>query len=117
MHQLLSNLVINALKYGDQRSSVKVTIVGIPTEVEFSVINRGRRIEQSVLNHIFDPLVRGSELRNGTGGDGSLGLGLYIAGQIALAHAGDINVRSDDSETVFTVRLPRLSSKAGPSAS
>jgi signal transduction histidine kinase len=117
MHQLLSNLVINALKYGDQRSSVKVTIVGIPTEVEFSVINRGRRIEQSVLNHIFDPLVRGSALRNGTGGDGSLGLGLYIAGQIALAHAGDINVRSDDSETVFTVRLPRLSSKAGPSAS
>ena len=43
--------------------------------------------------------------------DGSLGLGLYIARQIAIAHGGNIAVRSDETATVFTVTLPRLTAK------
>jgi signal transduction histidine kinase len=39
--------------------------------------------------------------------DGSLGLGLYIAREIAIAHGGQIEARSDNTETVFAVRLPR----------
>jgi signal transduction histidine kinase len=39
--------------------------------------------------------------------DGSLGLGLYIAREIAKAHGGEIEARSDETETVFAVRLPR----------
>jgi signal transduction histidine kinase len=68
-------------------------------------------IERSTLHHIFDPLVRGKEARDKSESDGSLGLGLYIAKQIAIAHGGDIVVRSDEIETVFTVRLPRLTAK------
>ena len=37
----------------------------------------------------------------------SLGLGLYIASEIAKAHGGAIEARSDDAETVFAVTLPR----------
>jgi signal transduction histidine kinase len=37
-----------------------------------------------------------------------MGLGLYIAREIATAHGGDIAAKSDENETVFTVRLPRL---------
>jgi signal transduction histidine kinase len=36
------------------------------------------------------------------------GLGLYIASQIAHAHHGDISAASNEHETVFTMRLPRL---------
>jgi signal transduction histidine kinase len=36
-----------------------------------------------------------------------LGLGLFIGREIAKAHGGDIEVVSDDRETVFTVHLPR----------
>jgi signal transduction histidine kinase len=40
-----------------------------------------------------------------------MGLGLYIAREITTAHGGDIAATSNDNETVFTVRLPRLSGK------
>ena len=64
------------------------------------------KIEPSTLTHIFEPLVRG---RTGYESEGSIGLGLFIARQIALAHGGDIHAQSDETETAFTVRLPRLS--------
>jgi signal transduction histidine kinase len=112
LHQLLGNLVLNALKYGARVAPVQVAIVGLPTEVEFSVHNRGPMIEPSTLSRIFDPLVRaGNEASGVPGSDGSLGLGLYIARRISIAHGGDIHARSDEIETVFTVRLPRLSGK------
>jgi signal transduction histidine kinase len=113
LHQVLNNLILNALKYGAGDTPVRVVLIGTPGEVEFSVHNRGPMMERSSLHHIFDPLVRGE-----TGGnyksDGNLGLGLYIARQIATAHGGDIAVQSDEIETVFTVRLPRLSAKPLP---
>jgi signal transduction histidine kinase len=109
---VLNNLVLNALKYGAGDAPVRVVIVGMAGEVEFSVHSRGRMIERSILHHIFDPLVRGQEARDKSESDGSLGLGLYIAHQIAIAHGGDVAVRSDETETVFTIRLPRLTAKA-----
>ena len=36
-----------------------------------------------------------------------LGLGLYIVREVARAHGGEVTVRSDNGETVFTVSLPR----------
>jgi signal transduction histidine kinase len=116
LQQVLNNLVLNALKYGMRDAPVKVVVVGTPRSVEFGVHNRGRRIEQSTLDRIFDPLVRGSEARSNSETDGSLGLGLYIARVITIAHEGDIAVRSDEIETVFSVRLPKSSVKGDPSA-
>jgi signal transduction histidine kinase len=116
LQQVLNNLVLNALKYGMRDAPVKVVVVGTPRRVEFGVHNRGRRIEQSTLDHIFDPLVRGNEARSNPEADGSLGLGLYIARVITIAHEGDIAVRSDEIETVFSVRLPKSSVKGDPSA-
>jgi signal transduction histidine kinase len=114
LHQVLNNLVLNALKYGAGDAPVRVVIVGTPGEVEFRVHNRGKMIERSTLDHIFEPLVRGREAAGNSESDGSLGLGLYIAQQIAIAHGGEIAVRSDEIETVFTVRLPRLAAKPHP---
>jgi signal transduction histidine kinase len=114
LHQVLNNLVLNALKYGAGDAPVGVMIAGTPEEVEFSVHNRGRMIELPTLHHIFGPLARGKEPRDRSENDGSLGLGLYIARQIAIAHGGDIAVRSDETETVFTVRLPRSTAETLP---
>jgi signal transduction histidine kinase len=108
IHQVLNNLVLNALKYGAGDAPVSVMIIGTPEEVEFSVHNRGRMIDRSALQHIFAPLVRGNHAQDQSEGHGSLGLGLYIAQQIVIAHGGEIAVRSDETETVFMVRLPRL---------
>jgi signal transduction histidine kinase len=116
LNQLLGNLVVNALKYGSFTSPVRVVLSGLSGEVRFAVHNHGPKIEPSILAQIFEPLKRGPENQFVSGTDGSFGLGLYIAREIAVAHHGDIAATSDDSETVFTVRLPRLSGKGHPPA-
>jgi hypothetical protein len=111
LNQLLGNLVLNALRYGAFSSPVKVVLNGLPGEVTFAVHNHGPRIEQSMLGQIFEPLMRGLNDHFVSGTDASMGLGLYIAREIATAHGGDIAAKSDENETVFTVRLPRLRSQ------
>ena len=106
LHQLLGNLVSNALKYGDSDAPVRVTLTGSPTDVVLAVKNNGPVIDASYLAQIFDPLVRGANQQS-TDQDGSLGLGLFIAREIVTAHGGDIRAQSEKGETVFTVRLPR----------
>jgi len=113
LNQLLGNLVANAIKYGAFSSPVRIVLSGLPTEVRFAVHNHGPTIEQSMLAQIFEPLKRGLDHQR-VGSDGSMGLGLYIAREIATAHHGDISAKSDENETVFTVRLPRLSDKGRP---
>lgn len=112
LHQLLGNLVSNAIKYGSADGQVRVELTGMATEVLFAVRNHGPRIEPSTLGQIFDPLRRGAEHQEGSSLDGSLGLGLYISREVVTAHGGVIGVSSDENETVFTVRLPRLGGKA-----
>ena len=111
LNQLLGNLVVNAIKYGAFSSSIRVVLEGLPAEVRFAVHNHGPKIEQSMLTQIFEPLKRGSDNQFVSGTEGSFGLGLYIAREIAVAHHGNISAKSDENETVFIVRLPRLSGK------
>jgi signal transduction histidine kinase len=111
LNQLLGNLVVNALEYGAFSSPVKIVLTGLPGEVVIAVCNEGPQIEQSMLARIFEPLKRGLEQPLVSGTDGSMGLGLYIAREITTAHGGDIAASSDEKETAFTVRLPRLSGK------
>jgi hypothetical protein len=111
LNQLLGNLVLNALRYGAFSSPVRVVLKGLPGEVTFAVHNHGPRIEQSMFAQIFEPLKRGLNDQFVSGTDGSMGLGLYISREIATAHGGDIAAKSDENETVFTVRLPRLRSQ------
>lgn len=105
LQQLVGNLVLNAIKYGAPDTPVRVTVTDKGAEVLLEVWNTGTPIERSTLNLIFNPLQRGPNQR--TNADGSLGLGLYIAREIAKAHGGEIKARSDTAETVFSVNLPR----------
>jgi signal transduction histidine kinase len=103
LQQLLGNLVRNAIKYGAIDAPVYVRLIGGAEDVVLEVRNSGPVIDPSDLSKIFDPLKRGSDKRDA---DGSLGLGLYIAREIAKGHGGSIEARSNEDETVFAVRLP-----------
>lgn len=107
LHRVLRNLVTNAIKYGAADAPVRVALAGQEAEVRFEVTNRGPRIEQSVLDQIFNPLSRGPAQRDDRNADTGLGLGLYIVREVIRAHGGQVNVRSGGGETVFAVRLPR----------
>jgi signal transduction histidine kinase len=109
VQQMLGNLVGNAFKYGEPTVAVRVRVTGCGEEVSIEVINHGPAIPPSALHRIFEPLERGPGTEGNAGAHDSLGLGLYIAQEIARAHHGDIAARSDAAETVFTVRLPRHS--------
>jgi signal transduction histidine kinase len=105
LRQVVSNLVSNAIQYGGDSTPVEVSARGDEADVLLVVKNQGFPIPQSALPTIFDPFVRApegaSKHRRG------VGLGLYIARQIVIAHDGTIAVTSDETGTVFTVLLPR----------
>jgi len=107
LQQLLGNLVLNAIKYGDQGAPVRVLVIGEEAEVRFEVRNSGSPIDPEVLKQIFDPLKRGLQQERSPDREGSLGLGLFIAREIVKAHGGEICARREATETVFVVRLPR----------
>jgi signal transduction histidine kinase len=111
LHQALSNLVFNALKYGCRDSAVSVTLDGSNRdEIVLAVENTGKPIPVELLARIFDPLVRteAQEYRGESpAGGANLGLGLYVVREIATAHGGSVEVTSNDSITRFELRLPR----------
>lgn len=111
LQQVLGNLVENAVKYGAPDMPIRVLVTGADHEVRFEVRNSGAPIERTRLEQIFEPLKRGLDQEDPETDtrdhDGSLGLGLYIAREIALAHRGHIEARSEKMETAFVVSLPR----------
>jgi len=108
LQQLLGNLVLNAIKYGAPDTPVRVMMTGDATHVRIDVSNSGAAIQPATLARIFNPLERGQNHQNEDDKSGSLGLGLYIASEIARAHHGAIETRSDETETTFSVSLPRV---------
>ncbi|MBF5045297.1 PAS domain S-box protein [Aggregicoccus sp. 17bor-14] len=107
--QVIANLVGNALQHGAADSGVQVCTRGLADEVLLEVHNRGRPIPGADLPYLFEPMRRGSDAGEDAGAAGkSVGLGLYIAQQIALAHGGRVEVQSSEAGgTLFRVHWPR----------
>lgn len=102
MAQLLSNLLGNALRHGAEDAPVRVRAVTEQGQFELSVANAGQPIPSATMARLFQPFYRGALQSTQQG----LGLGLYIVSEIARAHGGTIDVKSDASETRFTFRMP-----------
>jgi signal transduction histidine kinase len=108
MGQVLSNLIGNALQYSPENSPILVTLAGQESDLVISVHNDGAPIPPSKIKTIFDSFTRAQEGQAQREGAMNLGLGLYIAKRIVLAHKGHIDVVSTvEDGTTFTVRLPR----------
>lgn len=101
--QLLANLLANALTHGDPAAPVQVRAATDDAMFELSVANAGPPIPPEAIDKLFLPFVRASTRP----GDRGLGLGLYIASEIARAHDGTIDAASSAAETRFTFRMPR----------
>lgn len=108
LQQLLTNLANNAAQYGAPGKPIIVEIVGETDRLLIHVRNEGPAIPGDALSTLFSSLVQLPTQECQARPRSSLGLGLFIAKQIAVAHGGNIQVRSDDiSGTVFTVDIPR----------
>jgi signal transduction histidine kinase len=110
LHQLFTNLLVNAAKYGAEGQPVRIRALGEADGVRVEVNNRGTVIPRSEWSNIFQPLVQLSGEPSGERPDHgtSLGLGLYVAREIATLHGGSVDVDSTaEAGTTFSVRLPR----------
>jgi signal transduction histidine kinase len=107
LQQLVRNLVSNAIRYGSPDTAVRVALRGEEADLRVEVTNSGPTIDPSALSQIFDPLKRGVAQGERPDARGGLGLGLFIVREIAHAHGGEVEVRSEEGETTFAVRLPR----------
>ena len=108
--QMLSNLIGNAAEHSFPKTPILVSCYESDGEVLIDVENQGPQIPESNRHRIFEPLARGSNVTGGAPDRGGrhLGLGLYIACEIAKAHGGTIKLTSSgQAGTIFTVHLPR----------
>jgi two-component system OmpR family sensor kinase len=104
LHQLLENLLANAVQHAPKKTPVEVSV---DTERRVDgiwavliVANQGPGIPPDLLSHLFQPFISGSNSRG-------LGLGLYLASRIARVHNGTLTVDSAPGEgTRFTLSLP-----------
>ena len=100
--QVISNLLGNAIQHGD-RGWITLTARGAEEHVTLSVHNGGKAIPAASQASVFEPLARGK-----SDAVQSIGLGLFIARAIVVAHGGEIVLRSsDDAGTTFELRLPK----------
>lgn len=99
--QLLSNLLKNAIVHGDGSAPVWVNVKEANGIFELSVTNNGAAIPLEVQAQLFKPFWQSAPSSGGQG----LGLGLFIASEIALSHGGTLEVASSAAATTFTYRV------------
>lgn len=100
--QLCSNLLKNALVYGDVGRPVRVTARVVDDVLELAVTNHGPAMSDDTVAHLFKPYWRAAAKSPHQG----LGLGLFIVGEIARTHGGSMTVTSSEDLTTFLFRLP-----------
>lgn len=110
IQQVLSNLLNNAVKYGEPGLPVTLSAEGETEAIVLKVKNFGNMIPREYLQVIFNPLIQlpVSKPESNPPLPTSIGLGLFIAREIVKGHNGTIEVTSsEDKGTIFLVRLPR----------
>ena len=109
MEQAVANLVINAVKYSDPGSQVKIWGYEIDQDdkemLAISVQDYGVGIGKEHLPRLFERFYRSDKARSRK--LGGTGLGLAIVKHIAQAHNGTVSVESEIGKgSVFTILLP-----------
>jgi two-component system phosphate regulon sensor histidine kinase PhoR len=105
LHQVLTNLIDNAIKYGRADGRVIVTGRAAADRVEFAVRDDGPGIPADALARIFERFYRVDKARSRE--QGGTGLGLAIVKNVVQAHNGDVRVESTPGAgTEFTISLP-----------
>jgi signal transduction histidine kinase len=102
--QVLNNLIGNAVKFTPAGGVVRVSCRGEDGGGRLTVADSGQGIAEDMREHLFEPFHRGHE---GTAGEPSTGLGLYICSRIVEGHGGSIQVEdAPEGGAMFSVWLP-----------
>jgi signal transduction histidine kinase/ActR/RegA family two-component response regulator len=114
LHQILWNLLANAVKFTPQGGRVDATLGGDRGNVVFTITDNGIGIRSEFLPHVFDRFSQhdSSYSRRFTG----LGLGLAIAHHLTEMHGGSVEAKSagEGQGATFVVRIPRASREESP---
>ncbi len=103
VHQVLSNLLSNAMKYGAPGTPIRVTVTASGEEAEIAVTNEGPGIAAAEQAKLFDRFYRARGARRAPG----IGLGLHITKGLVEAHGGRIRVESaPEGPTTFRFTVP-----------
>jgi len=115
LHQILANLLSNALKFTPQRGSVTLRLRKAEASATLVVKDTGKGISPEFLPHVFE---RFSQERASSRNDSGLGLGLAICKHLVELHRGSISAHSQGPGhgAMIKVELPILASKNDSSA-
>jgi len=102
LSQLISNLIANAIHHGAKDKPVRVRACVSDGSLLIEVANHGEKIPAEVARQLFQPFRRAAVNAHQDG----LGLGLYIASEIAKAHGGTLRMKQRDGEIRFEFRMP-----------
>jgi signal transduction histidine kinase len=108
IEQVITNLLINAIRFSKPGSTIQVrsrrtTTEGGEEEIEVSVVDTGPGVALENRERIFEPYVRAGDDRT----PGGLGLGLAICKRIVDAHGGTIEVDDEPGAgSRFAFSLP-----------
>jgi signal transduction histidine kinase len=108
IEQVLVNLLRNAYLYGGTNVVVTGGVVG--DEVVVEVSDDGPGVDPELVPKLFDPFVRGSIDKEGSG------LGLTIASRLVEASGGTMSYESKGAGATFIVRLPTAATEVEASA-
>jgi signal transduction histidine kinase len=99
--EVLSNLLVNAIRHSPKGASVELNVAGAGSEVRCHVADHGSGIPAPDREHVFERWVQRQGRR------GSIGLGLYICRRIVVLHGGRIWVEDNDGGGArFVFHLP-----------
>lgn len=104
LYRSFENVIRNAVKYTAPGSTVTVTVLATPGELQISVADHGPGVSSDHLQDIFDPFYRGGSQQETPG----FGLGLAIARRAIESHAGRIWAQEASlGGLVMQIRIPR----------
>lgn len=101
----ITNLLSNAVRYGDANSTVTICVATAGEKVEIAVTNSGSQVAAEHLNRLFDRFYRADSARSREAG--GTGLGLSIVQAIMTLHGGHARAESEAEGTIiFTLSFP-----------
>ena len=106
LHQVVTNLLANARVHTPEGTKVvaELAVDEAADRAIISITDDGPGIPDELRSTLFERFARGDSSRNRA--TGSTGLGLAIVSAVVDAHGGELAVRSEPGETVFSVSLP-----------
>jgi len=99
LHQVVWNLVDNAVKHSPPGASIRIVAGHVGDEVVLRVRNPGPHLEPTVIRRMFDPFTKRDPSTSGAG------FGLYAVRRLIEAHGGRLRMASENGEIFVEIDL------------